>query len=198
MITALRDIMDIWYHRQYHMRNHKWHHVWYHDFRKRKKMKLPVAAESCALRPPGSTMIEIIKWSFPAQIRYCLSYNRIISNENSLLSHSRIYLNWHQPQTMRTQLAMSYILGEFNLQTMKYIIMQQPARNETILCWMRQPWEFNSSATVVAAAVALPLTQVATLCVNVFGRVLISHPGRLHSHNLNWIYFIFWQWRRMV
>ena len=28
MISALHDIIDIWYHSQYHMQNH----IWYHDF----------------------------------------------------------------------------------------------------------------------------------------------------------------------
>ncbi len=45
----------------------------------------------------------------------------------------------------------------------KYIRMQATARNETI--WIVQSWEFNSSATAVPAAVALPFAfKSAALC----------------------------------
>ncbi len=64
--------------------------------------------------------------------------------------------------------------------------MQAPVRNE--INWIIQSWEFNSSATAVPAAVALPFAlKAAALC---FGIVLISGPGRAEESQVNWIYFI--------
>jgi hypothetical protein len=88
----------------------------------------------------------------------------------------------------------THTLGEFNLQTMKYIRMQQPARNETNLNWMRQTWEFNSSASDSYRSMSCcgnaPHIKVATLCIKKIGKVSISRLGRLQSHNLDWIYFL--------
>ena len=125
-----------------------------------------------------STMIEIIDWPRPGQIRTYLSYNRIMSTEMSLLlSHSIIYLNWHQPQTMSRH--STHILGEFHIQTKN--VYQNASRNETN--WIIQSWGFNSSATVVPAAVALPFCikgcRVVSIC---FGIVLISGPGRAQNY----------------
>jgi hypothetical protein len=99
---------------------------------------------------------------------------------------------WHQPQTMRTQ---ATFLVSWIFKQKKYIRMQAPARNETD--WMRQTWEFNSSATVVLAPAGLPLHKSCRVVSNNFWNSFNFWSGASAESQLN-RFFLYYLPRRPV
>jgi hypothetical protein len=93
--------------------------------------------------------------------------------------------HWHQPQTMRTQPHSWWVQSSNNQIYQNATTCKQWNQlelNETNLGIQQLSYRSTSSTA--------RHIKVATLCVNVFGKVLISRLGRLQSHNLNLIYFI--------
>ena len=125
-----------------------------------------------------STMKKIIEWSFPGQIRTYLSYNRIMSKKNCRTpTHSIVYSNLHQPQTMRTQT--TFLDNRLTVKIYQNAGTCKERNQLNVTNLMIQQLSYRS-ASGCGSALCILSCRVGS---NYFGIVLISGPGRMQNHN---------------